>query len=62
MTYIPWLDPENDDGRDPDPLPLYEAINFACRVLKDPSATQWMRQKAIDELRYSYESLGADYE
>jgi hypothetical protein len=37
-------------------MPLDEAISFALRILKDPTATQWQRQKAADELAYSFET------
>jgi hypothetical protein len=37
-------------------MPLADAVAFALRMLKDPNATQWQRQKAADELQYSFES------
>ena len=46
--------PDSED--DPVPMPLGEAIGFALRILKDPNATQWQRQKAADELRYSFDT------
>jgi hypothetical protein len=48
--------PHPDDDTDPQPMPLNEAVSFALRMLKDPNATQWQRQKAADELQYSFES------
>jgi hypothetical protein len=37
-------------------MPLDEAIAFTLRILKDPTATQWQRQKAADELAYSFDT------
>jgi hypothetical protein len=48
--------PHPDSDSEPQPMPLDEAIAFALRMLKDPTATQWQRQKAADELAYSYET------
>jgi hypothetical protein len=48
--------PHPDSEGDPQPMPLDEAISFALRILKDPTATQWQRQKAADELQYSHET------
>ena len=48
--------PHPDSDNDPVPMPLDEAIAFALRVLKDPTADQWMRQKAADELAYSFDT------
>ena len=48
--------PHPDSDSDPQPMPLDEAIAFALRMLKDPTATQWQRQKAADELRYSFDT------
>ena len=48
--------PHPDDDTDPQPMPLDEAVAFALRMLKDPNATQWQRQKAADELAYSYKT------
>lgn len=48
--------PHPDSDSEPQPMPLYEAIRFALRVLKDPTATQWQRQKAADELQYSHDT------
>jgi hypothetical protein len=52
FTMNPAL-PHPDDDSEPAPMPLDEAIAFALRILKDPNATQWQRQKAADELQYS---------
>jgi hypothetical protein len=48
--------PHPDSDSDPAPMPLDEAIAFALKVLKDPTADQWTRQKAADELQYSHET------
>lgn len=48
--------PHPDDDSEPAPMPLDEAIAFALRILKDPTATQWQRQKAADELQYSFDT------
>lgn len=48
--------PHPDSDSDPVPMPLDEAIAFALKVLKDPTADQWTRQKAADELQYSHET------
>jgi hypothetical protein len=48
--------PHPDSEGDPAPMPLDEAIAFALRMLKDPTATQWQRQKAADELQYSFDT------
>ena len=52
FTVNPALPHPDQDG-DPIPMELSEAIAFACRILKDPKADQWARQKAADELQYS---------
>jgi hypothetical protein len=51
---LPHPDSENDS--DPAPMPLDDAIRFALKVLKDPTATQWQRQKAADDLQYSHDT------
>jgi len=55
FTVNPAL-PHPDSEGDPAPMPLDEAVTFALRILKDQTATQWMRQKAADDLAYSFES------
>lgn len=55
FTVNPAL-PHPDSDSDPVPMPLDEAIAFALRVLKDPTADQWTRQKAADELSYSFDT------
>ena len=55
FTMNPAL-PHPDSDNDPVPMPLDEAIAFALRVLKDPTADQWTRQKAADELSYSFDT------
>jgi hypothetical protein len=49
FTVNPAL-PHPDSNSYPQPMPLDEAIAFALRMLKDPTATQFQRQKAADEL------------
>ena len=48
--------PHPDDDREPQPMPLGDAIAFAIKTLRDPSADQWTRNKAADELQYSHET------
>ncbi len=48
--------PHPDDDREPQPLTMAEAVIFAARVLNDPTADQWTRRKAADELIFSFES------
>ena len=55
FTVNPAL-PHPGDDTDPQPMPLAEAIAFALRMLKDPTATQWQRQKAADELQHSHDT------
>jgi len=55
FTVNPAL-PHPDSEGDPAPMPLDDAIRFALKVLKDPTADQWTRQKAADELTYSFET------
>jgi hypothetical protein len=55
FTVNPAL-PHPDDDSEAAPMPLDDAIRFALRVLKDPTATQWQRQKAADELQYSFDT------
>lgn len=52
--------PHPDDDGDPEPMPLNEAIAWACKVLHDQTADQWTRVKAAGELRYSFECLEAE--
>lgn len=56
FTVNPALPHPDSDG-DPLPMELGEAIAWACKVLRDPTADQWLRNKAADELSYSFESL-----
>lgn len=48
--------PHPDSEGDPQPMELDEAISWAIKVLRDPLADQWTRNKAADELRYSHET------
>lgn len=48
--------PHPDDEREPEPMPLYAAIIWATRVLRDPHANQWTRNKVADELLFALES------
>ena len=45
--------PHPDDDSEPEPMTLPDAARFALRVLRDPNADQWLRQKAATELTYS---------
>ena len=47
--------PHPDQDGDPYPMELGEAIALACKVLRDPTANEWARRKAADELQYSYD-------
>jgi hypothetical protein len=55
FTVNPAL-PHPDSDSEPAPMPLDDAIRFALKVLKDPTADQWTRQKAADELQFSHET------
>lgn len=48
--------PHPDDDREPAPLSMLEAVRLAARILRDPTADQWTRNKAADELIYSFET------
>ena len=48
--------PHPDSDSEPQPMELDEAIAWAIKVLRDPLADQWTRNKAADELRYSHET------
>ena len=48
--------PHPDSDSEPPPVPLDEAILWAIQTLQDPTASQWQRQKAADELLYSFET------
>ena len=48
--------PHPDDSSEPAPMPLDEAILWAIKVLRDPTADQWTRRKAADELQYSHDT------
>lgn len=56
FTVNPALPHPDSDG-DPQPMELSEAVAWAYKVLRDPTADQWLRNKAADELSYSFESL-----
>jgi hypothetical protein len=53
FTVNPAL-PHPDSDSDPVPMPLDEAIVWAIKVLRDPKADQWTRNKAADELSFSF--------
>lgn len=55
FTVNPAL-PHPDDNREPQPMELADAIAWAVRVLRDPTADQWTRRKAADELEFSQDS------
>ena len=48
--------PHPDSDSEPQPMELDEAIAWAIKVLRDPLADQWTRNKAADELQYSHET------
>lgn len=52
--------PHPDSDHEPQPMELLDAVLFAARILRDPTADQWARNKAADELIYSYESQDAE--
>ena len=37
-------------------MPLDEAILWAIKTLRDPTADQWTRRKVADELTHSFET------
>ena len=47
--------PHPDQDGDPYPMELGEAIAWAVKVLRDPTADEWTRRKAADELQYSHD-------
>ena len=55
FTINPAL-PHPDDDSEPQPMELDEAILWAIKTLRDPTADQWTRNKAADELQYSHET------
>lgn len=55
FTMNPAL-PHPDSDSEPAPMPLDAAIEWAIKTLRDPTATQWQRQKAADELQYSHDT------
>ncbi len=55
FTMNPAL-PHPDSDSDPVPMPLDDAIMWAIKTLRDPTADQWTRQKAADELSYSFDT------
>jgi hypothetical protein len=48
--------PHPDSEHEPQPWELDEAISWAIKVLRDPTADQWTRTRAADELQFSHES------
>jgi len=55
FTVNPAL-PHPDSDSDPVPMPLDEAMAWAIKTLRDPSADLWTRRKAADELSYSFDT------
>ena len=53
--------PHPEDDREPAPLAMVEAVILAAHILRDPTADQWARNKAADELIYSFETHEDDY-
>ena len=52
--------PHPDDDSEPQPMELDDAILWAIKTLRDPTADQWTRNKAADELQYSHETQDAE--
>lgn len=48
--------PHPDSDSEPPAMPLDEAILWAIKTLRDPTADQWTRRKVADELAYSFET------
>ena len=48
--------PHPDSDSEPPATPLNDAILWAIKVLRDPTADQWTRRKAADELQYSHDT------
>jgi hypothetical protein len=55
FTQNPAL-PHPDSEHEPQPWELNEAISWAIKVLRDPTADQWTRTRAADELQFSHGS------
>jgi len=45
--------PHPDQDGEVTPMQLDEAIALAIKVLRDPTADQWLRRKAADDLQYA---------
>ena len=41
----------------PEPMTLPDAARFAISVLRDPTADQWLRQKAATELVFALDAI-----
>jgi hypothetical protein len=48
--------PPPDSDNEPQPMPLDDAILWAIKTLRDPTADQWTRRKVADELQYSHDT------
>jgi hypothetical protein len=48
--------PHPDDDSEPQPMLLDDAILWAIKTLRDPTADQWTRRKVADELAYSFDT------
>ena len=55
FTMNPAL-PHPDDDSEPQPMALDDAILWAIKTLRDPTADQWTRRKVADELQYSHDT------
>jgi hypothetical protein len=55
FTMNPAL-PHPDSDNEPQPMPLDDAILWAIKTLRDPTADLWTRRKAADELQYSHDT------
>lgn len=52
--------PHPDSDPEPTPWPLIDSIIHAVKVLRDPTADQWTRTRAADELIFSFEAQDKD--
>lgn len=48
--------PHPDSEGDPQQMPLDDAILWAIKTLRDPTADQWTRRKVADELQFSHDT------
>ena len=55
FTMNPAL-PHPDSENEPQPMQLDDAILWAIKTLRDPTADQWTRRKVADELQFSHDT------